>query len=119
MSKARLSPPIRRLLAMLFAFSLVAAACGSDEAESSTDDAGADDAGTEDAGTDDAGAEDAGSDQASGEAACGTGATTVGFLYVGPICDDQFFVFLCSVKNRDFAVKAGQSILIVGYRATF
>lgn len=62
---------------MLFAFSLVAAACGSDDDTSA--DAGSDDASTEDTGADSAGAEDA-----SGTAACGTDATTVGFLYVGP-----------------------------------
>jgi len=73
MPKSKLSLPIKRLMAMLFAFSLVAAACGSDSNTAA-----------DDTGSGDAASEDAGSDDASGEAACGTGATTVGFLYVGP-----------------------------------
>lgn len=52
-----------RLLAVLFAITLVAAACGSDTADDAGD-AGTDDAGSEDAGSDDAGSDDAGTDDA-------------------------------------------------------
>lgn len=73
MPMSRLPRTIKRMLAMLFAFSLVAAACGSD-AETSDADSSSEEA-TE---------AEAGSEEASSEAACGTDATTVGFLYVGP-----------------------------------
>lgn len=55
---------LRKVLALLFALGLFAAACGSDAAS-------------------DAESEDAGTGIASGDA-CGSGATKVGFLYVGP-----------------------------------
>ncbi len=51
-----------RLLAVLFAVSLFAAACGSDAADNAGDNAATDDGGSDDAGSDDSGSDDSGSD---------------------------------------------------------
>ncbi len=56
---------MRYLLALLLAFSLVAAACGDDDDDAGSDDGGSaatDDGGSDDSGSDDSGSDDAGSD---------------------------------------------------------
>ncbi len=76
---------LTRLLALLLAFGLVAAACGGSDAEDGSD-AGSSTDSSEEA-TDDSAADstdDGGEDAAADSDACGAGATTVGFLYVGP-----------------------------------
>lgn len=72
-----------RLLSIMLAFGLVAAACADDEEDTSTADAASSsDNDADDETTDDEMADD---DMAEAvEAACGTDADTVGFLYVGP-----------------------------------
>ncbi len=76
---------LTRLLALLLAFGLVAAACGGSDAEDGSD-AGSSTDSSEEA-TDDSAADssdDSTDDAAVDSDACGAGATTVGFLYVGP-----------------------------------
>ncbi|MGH1503215.1 MAG: BMP family ABC transporter substrate-binding protein [Acidimicrobiales bacterium] len=76
---------LTRLLALLLAFGLAAAACGGSDAEDGSD-AGSSTDSSEEA-TDDSAADstdDGGEDAAADSDACGAGATTVGFLYVGP-----------------------------------
>lgn len=75
-------PMLARVLAVLLAFTLVAAACGGDDDDEPA--ASGDDGATEESGDD--GEAESGDDSAAEPAsdACGAGADKVGFLYVGP-----------------------------------
>jgi simple sugar transport system substrate-binding protein/basic membrane protein A len=81
-----MSRSLTKLLALLLAFALVAAACGGDDdgdstATESTDGEAAD--GEAEGGEAEEGEAEEGGEAAAGDA-CGAGADTVGFLYVGP-----------------------------------
>ncbi len=91
---------MKKLLMLLLALSLIAAACGSDDSSDATEEsdteASADEESTDDTedsedaeeepadDEEESTDEDDGEAMADGDGACGTDATTVGFLYVGP-----------------------------------
>ena len=75
---------LKRLLMLLVAMSLLAAACGGDDTANEEADGVAADGGSEESEPESEESESEEAAAGDGAAACGTGATTVGFLYVGP-----------------------------------